>query len=152
MKNVSTFFVQTSLTCFKKESFFPFQVSFLRNKLPQHSTCWHSAWHHLAKHFIAILSVFKLSVFMLGVIMLMSALILSVPMLCDIMLSVSMLCVIMLNVTMLSIIMLSFHYDESGSAITNGREPRSCLGWVFNFTLGCFTDNTKIVQHANGHF
>ncbi len=38
------------------------------------------------------------------------------------------------------------------SCITNGREPRSCLGRVFNFKLGSFTDNTKIVQHANGHF
>jgi hypothetical protein len=25
----------------------------------------------------------------------------------------------------------------SGSAITNGREPRSCLGRVFNSKLGC---------------
>jgi hypothetical protein len=25
----------------------------------------------------------------------------------------------------------------SGSAITNGREPRSCLGRVFNPKLGC---------------
>jgi hypothetical protein len=41
---------------------------------------------------------------------------------------------------------------NSGSAITNGREPRSCLGQVFNFKLGSYTDNTKIAQHANGHF
>jgi hypothetical protein len=27
---------------------------------------------------------------------------------------------------------------ETGSAITNGREPRSCLGRVFNSKLGCF--------------
>ncbi len=27
---------------------------------------------------------------------------------------------------------------KAGSAITNGREPRSCLGWVFNSKLGCF--------------
>ncbi len=26
-----------------------------------------------------------------------------------------------------------------GSAISKGREPRSCLGWVFNFKLGRFT-------------
>jgi hypothetical protein len=26
------------------------------------------------------------------------------------------------------------------------------LGQVFNFKLGSFTDDTKIVQHANGHF
>ncbi len=31
--------------------------------------------------------------------------------------------------------MLSFH--RPGSAITNGREPRSCLGRVFNSKLGC---------------
>jgi hypothetical protein len=27
---------------------------------------------------------------------------------------------------------------STGSAISNGREPRSCLGRVFNFKLGCF--------------
>jgi len=27
---------------------------------------------------------------------------------------------------------------EPGSVITNGREPRSCLGRVFNSKLGCF--------------
>ncbi len=27
---------------------------------------------------------------------------------------------------------------EAGSAISNGREPKSCLGRVFNFKLGCF--------------
>ncbi len=39
-----------------------------------------------------------------------------------------------------------------GSAITNGREPKSCFVQVFNIKLGSFTYNTKIVQHANGHF
>jgi hypothetical protein len=39
-----------------------------------------------------------------------------------------------------------------GSTITNGREPKSCLGRVFNFKLGSFIDNTKIAQPANGHF
>ncbi len=28
-------------------------------------------------------------------------------------------------------------WQKPGSAITNGREPRSCLGRVFNFKLGC---------------
>jgi hypothetical protein len=41
---------------------------------------------------------------------------------------------------------------SAGCAIPNGREPRSCLGRVFNFKLDSFTDNIKIVQHANGHF
>jgi hypothetical protein len=27
---------------------------------------------------------------------------------------------------------------KAGSLITNEREPRSCLGWVFNFKLGSF--------------
>jgi hypothetical protein len=40
----------------------------------------------------------------------------------------------------------------AGSVITNVREPRSCLAWVFNFKSGSFTDNTKIAQLANGHF
>ncbi len=26
----------------------------------------------------------------------------------------------------------------TGSAKANGREPKSCLGWVFNFKLGHF--------------
>jgi hypothetical protein len=43
-------------------------------------------------------------------------------------------------------------YARSGSMITKGKEPRSCLGQVFIFRLDSFTDNTKIVQHANGHF
>jgi hypothetical protein len=29
------------------------------------------------------------------------------------------------------------HYVTPGRAITNGREPRSCLGRVFNSKLGC---------------
>ena len=40
-------------------------------------------------------------------------------------------------------------YNQAGSAITNGKEPKSCLGRVFNFKLGSFTDNAKIVEHAN---
>jgi hypothetical protein len=39
-----------------------------------------------------------------------------------------------------------------GTAITNGKEPRSCLGQVFNFKSGSFTNNTKIEDQANGHF
>ncbi len=31
----------------------------------------------------------------------------------------------------------------SGSAINNGREPRSCLGQVFNFKLASFADTPK---------
>jgi hypothetical protein len=34
-------------------------------------------------------------------------------------------------------------WAQLGSAITNGREPRSCLGRVFNCKLGSFADNTK---------
>jgi hypothetical protein len=30
-------------------------------------------------------------------------------------------------------------WNMSGSTITNGREPVSCLGRVFNFKLGSFT-------------
>ncbi len=37
------------------------------------------------------------------------------------------------------------YYNQPGSAITNRREPRSCLGRVFNCMLGSFTDNTKNV-------
>jgi hypothetical protein len=28
---------------------------------------------------------------------------------------------------------------KTGSSKANGRKPRSCLGRVFNFKLGCFT-------------
>ncbi len=31
----------------------------------------------------------------------------------------------------------------SGSVTTKGREPRSCLGQVFNCKLGSFIDNNK---------
>jgi hypothetical protein len=31
-----------------------------------------------------------------------------------------------------------FHYADSGSAISNGREPRGCFGQVFNFKLDSF--------------
>jgi len=31
-----------------------------------------------------------------------------------------------------------YRYYVTGSAISNGREPRSCLGLVFNSKLGCF--------------
>jgi hypothetical protein len=40
---------------------------------------------------------------------------------------------------------------ESESMVNNGSAPRSCLGRVFNFKLGSFTDNTKIAEHENGH-
>ncbi len=30
----------------------------------------------------------------------------------------------------------AYKSNEPGSSITNGREPRSCLGQVFKFTLG----------------
>jgi hypothetical protein len=33
--------------------------------------------------------------------------------------------------------MSSSLYANAGSAITNGREPRCCLGQVFNSKLGC---------------
>ncbi len=33
----------------------------------------------------------------------------------------------------------NFWRIKTGSAITNGREPRSCLGRVFNFKIGSFT-------------
>jgi hypothetical protein len=33
--------------------------------------------------------------------------------------------------------------DEKGRAITNWREPRNCLGRVFNCKLGSFTDDIK---------
>jgi hypothetical protein len=31
-----------------------------------------------------------------------------------------------------------FHYDNLGNAMSNGREPTSCLDWIFNFKLGGF--------------
>ncbi len=41
---------------------------------------------------------------------------------------------------------------QSGSTITNGREPRSCVGRVFNRKLGSFTDNTKNVAACKRPF
>jgi hypothetical protein len=34
---------------------------------------------------------------------------------------------------------LKLFFDCAGSTITNGREPRGCLGRVFNYKLGCIT-------------
>jgi hypothetical protein len=39
--------------------------------------------------------------------------------------------------------------DFGWSFITNRREPRDCLGRVFNYKLGSFT-NTKFAQPENG--
>jgi len=39
----------------------------------------------------------------------------------------------------------STNISISQEHVTNRREPRSCLGRVFNCTLGSFTDNTKNV-------
>ncbi len=63
------------------------------------------------------------------------------------MLSVVMLTVIMLSVIILSVVVPkeahSFKWTRVGarhlgSAKANGREPKSCLGQVFNFKFGCF--------------
>ncbi len=37
----------------------------------------------------------------------------------------------------------------TGSAKTNGREPKTCLGRVFNYKLGCFEDVHE--THVCGH-
>jgi hypothetical protein len=34
---------------------------------------------------------------------------------------------------------LLFQFVYGRSTKANGREPKSCLGWVFNFKLGCFS-------------
>ncbi len=48
----------------------------------------------------------------------------------------------------LTLLITLFHYAESGSAISNEREPRSFLGRVFNIKLGSFVPE----QHScTGH-
>ncbi len=45
------------------------------------------------------------------------------------------------------------HITKAGSAITNGREPRSCLGRVFNSKLSCFAKlGSKCMMVRIGHF
>jgi hypothetical protein len=45
----------------------------------------------------------------------------------------------MLNLVMLSGVMLNVVAPgKAGNTKANGREPKSCLGRVFNFKLGCF--------------
>jgi len=33
-----------------------------------------------------------------------------------------------------------YSWVRPGSVKANGREPKICLGWVFNYKLGCFDD------------
>jgi len=41
----------------------------------------------------------------------------------------------------------------SGSAISNGREPRSCLGRVFNIKLGSLVSKQlNCIAHTHSHF
>jgi hypothetical protein len=44
---------------------------------------------------------------------------------------------------------LKSHKDHTGSAKANGREPKTCLGRVFNYKLGCFEDVYE--THVCGH-
>ena len=39
---------------------------------------------------------------------------------------------------------LKSHKDHTGSAKASGREPKTCLGQVFNYKLGCFEDVHEI--------
>ncbi len=38
---------------------------------------------------------------------------------------------------------------KTGSSKANGRKPRSCLGRVFNFKLGCFTKSIQFMACTN---
>jgi len=40
--------------------------------------------------------------------------------------------------------------DKEGRAKANGREPKTGLGWVFNFKLGCF-DDVHVLIYADAH-
>jgi hypothetical protein len=42
----------------------------------------------------------------------------------------------------------SFKHDHVGSAKVNRREPKTGLGWVFNFKLGCF-DDVRVLIYAD---
>ncbi len=39
---------------------------------------------------------------------------------------------------------------NSGSAKANGREPKTSLGWVFNYKLGCY-DDVHVLTCADAH-
>jgi len=39
---------------------------------------------------------------------------------------------------------------EAGSAKTNGREPKTGLGRVFNYKLGCY-DDVHVIMYADAH-
>ncbi len=44
-------------------------------------------------------------------------------------------------------------WNWAGSAISNGREPRSCLGWVFNIKLGSLVSKQlNCMAHTHSHF
>ncbi len=42
------------------------------------------------------------------------------------------------SVILSTVLVVYEHRPKTGSAITNGREPKSCLGRVFNSKLDCF--------------
>jgi hypothetical protein len=39
---------------------------------------------------------------------------------------------------------------EAGSEKANGREPKTCLGRVFNYKLGCF-DDMHVLIYVDAH-
>jgi hypothetical protein len=39
---------------------------------------------------------------------------------------------------------------STGSAKANGREPKTCLGRVFNYKLGC-SDNVHVIMYTDAH-
>ncbi len=41
-------------------------------------------------------------------------------------------------------------YDEAGSSKANGRVPKTCLGLIFNYNLGCF-DDMQVLIYVDMH-
>ncbi len=43
-----------------------------------------------------------------------------------------------------------FNWEKSGSAKANGREPKTGLGRVFNYKLGC-SDAVHVIMYTEAH-
>ncbi len=41
-------------------------------------------------------------------------------------------------------------YIVAGSTKDNGREPKTGLGWVFNYKLGCY-DDVHVIMYTDAH-
>ncbi len=58
-----------------------------------------------------------------------------------------------LLLSLINLLTTAVSWNWAGSVISNGREPRSCLGWVFNIKLGSLVSKQlNCMAHTHSHF